>query len=59
MALKELYDLGEMPPRGEVPQKMHAFMVRQDRFGEPESAWKREVIDTPSITMYGPHWATP
>ena len=32
MAVKELYDLGEMPPLGEVPEKMHAFLVRQDRF---------------------------
>ena len=49
MASKELYDLGDMPPLGEVPSKMHAFMVRQDRFGEPRNAWKREVIDTPAI----------
>ena len=35
MATKQLYDLGDMPPLGEVPEKMHAFLVRQDRFGEP------------------------
>ena len=49
MATKELYELGEMPPLGEVPPKMHAFMVRQERFGEPKDAWKREVIKTPSL----------
>ena len=49
MATKELYDLGEKPPLGEVPPKMHAFLVRQDRFGAPESAWQREVIDTPEL----------
>ena len=49
MATKELYDLGEMPPLGEVPPKMHAFLVRQDRFGAPEAAWQREVIDTPEL----------
>ena len=25
MATKQLYDLGDMPPLGEVPEKMHAF----------------------------------
>ena len=49
MSAKELYDLGEMPPSGVVPEKMHAFMVRQDRFGDPVDAWKREVINTPAI----------
>ena len=45
MSTKELYDLGDQPPLGEVPSKMHAFMVRQDRFGKPIDAWKSEVID--------------
>ena len=49
MTTKQIYDLGEMPPLGAVPEKMHAFLVRQDRFGEPESAWQREVIDTPKL----------
>ncbi len=45
----ELCDLGQRPPLGEVPEKMHAFVVRQDRFGEPREAWQREVIATPEI----------
>jgi crotonyl-CoA carboxylase/reductase len=45
----DLYDLGDRPPLGEVPQKMHAFVVRQDRFGPPAEAWQREVIPTPEI----------
>ncbi|RCL73600.1 MAG: crotonyl-CoA carboxylase/reductase [Alphaproteobacteria bacterium] len=49
VSVKELYDLGDQPPLGEVPQKMHAFMVRQDRFGKPIDAWKSEVIDVPEI----------
>ena len=49
MSTKELYDLGDQPPLGEVPSKMHAFMVRQDRFGKPIDAWKSEVIDVPTI----------
>lgn len=49
MSVKELYDLGDQPPLGEVPPKMHAFMVRQDRFGKPIDAWKSEVVDVPEI----------
>lgn len=46
---QEIYDLGARPPLGVVPPKMHAFTVRQDRFGAPKSAWQRDVIATPSI----------
>ena len=45
----EICELGERPPLGEVPEKMHAFVVRPDRFGEPRDAWQREVIPTPDI----------
>jgi crotonyl-CoA carboxylase/reductase len=46
---KELYDLGEMPPLGEVPEKMHAWLIRPERFGEPNQAFEKEVIDVPPI----------
>jgi len=36
---KELYDIGTIPPLGEVPKKMHAHLVRADRFGEPQEAF--------------------
>ena len=49
MTTKDLYDLGEMPPQGVTPKLMHAFLVRQDRFGEPRTAWQREVIPVPAI----------
>ena len=45
----ELCDLGARPPLGEIPETMHAFVVRQDRFGEPKDAWRRDVIPTPEI----------
>ena len=45
----EIFDLGDTPPVGVVPEKMHAFCVRQDRFGEPKDAWRREIIPTPEI----------
>lgn len=48
-APKEIYELGETLELGAVPEKMYAFLVRQERFGEPKDAWKREVIATPEI----------
>ena len=45
----EICALGEMPELGVVPEKMHAFMVRQDRFGAPKDAWKREIIPVPEL----------
>ena len=47
--MKDLYDVGEAPPLGTVPPRMHAWLVRQDRFGEPRQAFQREVVDVPEI----------
>lgn len=49
---KELYDIGEMPPIGEVPAKMHAWLIRPERFGEPTKAFQKEVVDVPEIGDY-------
>ncbi len=46
---KELYDLGEAPPLGEVPAKMHAWLIRPERFGEPKDAFQKEVVDIPEM----------
>lgn len=46
---KELYDVGEAPPVGEVPPKMHAWLVREERFGVPTQAFQQEVVDVPDI----------
>jgi crotonyl-CoA carboxylase/reductase len=51
---KDLYDIGELPPVGEVPARMHAQLVRPERFGEPAVAIQDEVIEVPEI---GPHEA--
>src|SRR5437867_5015394 len=47
--MPDLYDLGDRPPLGVVPKQMHAYAVRQSRFGPPATAWKREVLPTPAI----------
>ena len=46
---KDLYDVGEAPPVGVVPEKMHAWVIRPERFGEPRKAFQQEVVDVPDI----------
>src|SRR2546427_9658504 len=46
---KDVYDIGELPPLGEVPPRMHGMLVRPDRFGDPTDAIRDEVIDVPEV----------
>ncbi len=46
--MKDLYQLGETPPLGQVPAKMLAQVVRQDRFGEPTKGFKIEEVAVPA-----------
>jgi crotonyl-CoA carboxylase/reductase len=46
---KDVYEVGELPPIGEVPAQMHAMLVRPDRYGEPRDAIVDEVIDVPEL----------
>ena len=48
MATKEIYEIGEAPPIGEVPPKMYASLIRESRFGAPRDAFQIEAIDTPT-----------
>lgn len=41
--------LASLPPLGEVPERMHAQVVRQERFGEPVEAFQLEEIPTPKL----------
>jgi crotonyl-CoA carboxylase/reductase len=41
--------IGSLPPLGEVPQRMHAQVVRPSRYGEPAGAFGVEVVDVPPI----------
>ena len=49
---KEIYEMGEIPPLGEVPAKMYAQLIRPERFGEPKDAFKIEQVEIPEV---GPH----
>ena len=36
-APKALYEIGEIPPLGHVPEKMYAWAIRKERHGPPET----------------------
>ncbi len=50
--LKDLYEVGEIPPVGHVPSKMYAWAIRREREGEPEKAMQMEVVDTPQLDSH-------
>lgn len=41
--------IGQLPPLGVVPRRMHASVVRPERYGDPENAFQHEVVDTPDL----------
>jgi crotonyl-CoA carboxylase/reductase len=47
--LQDIYTIGEAPPLGHVPARMHAQVIRQSRFGQPQQAFQPEIINTPEI----------
>ena len=44
---KNAMPIGTLPPLGEVPDRMWAQVVRQDRLGRPIDAFRPEEIETP------------
>ncbi len=44
---KDIYAVGEIPPIGDVPKRMHAQLIRPERFGDPEKAFQIEEIEVP------------
>jgi crotonyl-CoA carboxylase/reductase len=45
-ALKDLYEIGEIPPLGHVPDRMYAWAIRRERHGPPSDAMRIEVVPT-------------
>lgn len=48
---KELYELNENIPLGEIPKKMYAMTIREERFGEPQKAIQKEIVDVPDCGL--------
>lgn len=46
---KDIYALGDIPPLGTVPEKMHAQVIREARFGDPLKAFQEEILPVPEI----------
>lgn len=44
--IKDLYEVGEIPPLGHVPKTMYAWTIREERHGEPTTAMQVEVVPT-------------
>lgn len=42
--MTSIVPVGTVPPLGEVPEKMHAFAIRPERFGEPMTAFQEEEL---------------
>lgn len=43
----DIYKVGTLPPLGVIPRKMHAWTLRNDRLGDPLTAFEEEIVDTP------------
>ncbi len=50
--VKDLYEVGEIPPLGHVPSQMYAWLIRRERHGEPEKAMQVEVVETPKLDSH-------
>ncbi|MGE0046773.1 MAG: alcohol dehydrogenase catalytic domain-containing protein, partial [Hyphomonadaceae bacterium] len=47
--VKDLYEIGEIPPAYHVPKTMYAWAVRKERHGRPKDAMLVEVVPTPEL----------
>lgn len=47
--MKRIYELGERPPVGVLPEQMYASVIRPERFGDPDKAFRTEIIDVPIV----------
>jgi crotonyl-CoA carboxylase/reductase len=48
MAHPDSTDVGTMPSLGNVPERMHASLIRPERYGEPRTAFEIETVATPT-----------
>ena len=49
--VKDLYEMGEIPPLGHVPAKMYAWAIRRERHGPPEQSHQLEVLPVWELTF--------
>ena len=42
--MKKIFEIGQIPRLGEVPEEMYAWVIREDRLGVPEKAMQIEKM---------------
>ena len=50
--MRDLYEIGELPPLGHVPKNMYAWAIRPERHGQPNEAMQVEVVPTWEIDSH-------
>ncbi len=45
----EIVPIGQLPETGVVPEKMHAYVIRPERFGEPKQSFQEEELPVWSL----------
>ena len=45
--VKDIYEIGEIPPPYHVPKSMWAWAIRKDRHGRPAQAMQLEQVPVP------------
>lgn len=45
--MTDIVPVGTLPDLGDVPERMHAFVIREDREGEPREAMVAEEVEVP------------
>lgn len=45
----EIVPIGQIPELGVVPEKMHAYVIRPERFGEPKQSFQEEEVPVWSL----------
>jgi crotonyl-CoA carboxylase/reductase len=47
--MTDLYNIGDIPAPGDIPARMHAFVIRRERHGEPADAMRHEIMPVPAL----------
>ncbi|MGW6626198.1 crotonyl-CoA carboxylase/reductase [Nocardia sp. NPDC055002] len=46
---KEIFEIGQLPELGVVPEQMYASVIRPERYGRSDEAFRTELIDVPAV----------
>lgn len=47
--INKLFEVGELPELGVLPEKMHAWVLRNETLGEPVTAFREEIVRLPEV----------